>query len=163
MPSDELELRRQLLEAHMGRALVYAAIYDELSRRFGAETAEEVMKAAIYKRGRAIGERFAKHGPADLDGLCQAFLDLVPDKGRLFQPEVRRADDQGLDIKFHACPLKQAWQEAGLPPERIQTLCRIAGVVDNGTFEAAGFSFDADTWKPGDEGCCYLHIRPGKP
>ena len=28
-------------------------------------------------------------------------------------------------------------------------------------FEAAGFEFFADTWQPGGEGCCYLHIRPG--
>jgi hypothetical protein len=36
-------------------------------------------------------------------------------------------------------------------------------VVDNGTFEAAGFAFSAKTWQPGDDGCCFLHIRPGKP
>jgi hypothetical protein len=75
---------------------------------------------------------------------------------------VRRDDAQALDIKFHACPLKEAWQAAGLPDERIATLCRIAGVVDNGTFEAAGFAFSAETWQPGEDGCCFLHIRPGK-
>ncbi len=40
-------------------------------------------------------------------------------------------------------------------------LCHIAGRVDNGTFEGAGFVFSADTWRPGEGGCCYLHIRPG--
>ncbi len=70
---------------------------------------------------------------------------------------------EALDIKFHACPLKEAWQAAGLPEERIATLCRIAGVVDNGTFEAAGFAFSAETWQPGEDGCCFLHVRPGKP
>ena len=38
----------------------------------------------------------------------------------------------------------------------------IAGRVDNGTFEAAGFEFAADTWTPGGEGCCHLHLRPGR-
>jgi hypothetical protein len=161
MTSEE-ELRRQLKEAHMSRAMVYAAFYEVLAERFGAETAEEVMKRAIYRRGREIGKRFAAYGPADLKGLCAAFLDFVPDQGRLFAPEVLRADDQALDIKFRACPLKEAWQAAGLSDERIATLCRIAGVVDNGTFEAAGFRFSAETWRPGVEGCCRLHIRPGK-
>jgi len=147
----------------MSRAMVYAAFFDALTARFGEAVAEDVMKDAIYKRGLEIGKRFSAYGPADLDGLCAAFLDFVPDKGRLFDPEVRRLDEQGLDIKFHACPLKEAWQTAGLPPERIATLCRIAGVVDNGTFEAAGFAFSADTWRPGEEGCCFLHIRPGPP
>ena len=36
-----------------------------------------------------------------------------------------------------------------------------AVAVDNGTFESAGFEFSADTWQPGGDGCCYLHIRPG--
>jgi predicted ArsR family transcriptional regulator len=162
MSSEEQDLRRQLKEAHMSRAMVYAAFYDALAERFGADVAEEVMKKAIYRRGREIGRRFAGYGPADLEGLRDAFLDFVPDRGRLFQPEVRRADDQALEIKFHACPLKEAWQAAGLSDERIATLCRIAGVVDNGTFEAAGFGFSAETWRPGAEGCCCLHIRPGE-
>jgi hypothetical protein len=163
MTSAEQDLRRQLKEAHMSRAMVYAALYEALAERFGAEVAEEVMKKAIYRRGQEIGKRFAGFGPSDLAGLRDAFLDFVPDQGRLFQPEVRRDDAQALDIKFHACPLKEAWQAAGLPDERIATLCRIAGVVDNGTFEAAGFAFSAETWQPGDDGCCFLHIRPGKP
>jgi predicted ArsR family transcriptional regulator len=162
MSSEEQDLRRQLKEAHMSRAMVYAAFYDALAERFGADVAEEVMKKAIYRRGREIGRRFAGYGPADLAGLRDAFLDFVPDRGRLFQPEVRRADDQALEIKFHACPLKEAWQTAGLSDERIATLCRIAGVVDNGTFEAAGFGFSAETWRPGAEGCCCLYIRPGE-
>ena len=161
MEEDVAELRRQLKEAHMSRALVYAAFYDSLSDRIGADEAEAVMKDAIYKRGLEIGKRFAQYGPADLQGLKDAFLDFVPDQGRLFQPEVTRADADALDIKFHACPLKEAWTAAGCPPERIATLCRIAGVVDNGTFEAAGFAFSAETWQPGAEGCCFLHIRPG--
>ena len=161
MNEDVQDLRRQLKDAHMSRALVYAAFYDELCLRFGAEVAEEVMRTAIYRRGLAIGRRFADYAPADLEGLCDAFLDFVPDQGRLFQPEVRRCDTAGLDIKFHACPLKEAWQAAGIEPEKIATLCRIAGVVDNGTFEAAGLTFSADTWQPGEEGCCFLHIRPG--
>jgi hypothetical protein len=154
-------LRRQLKEAHMSRAMVYAAFHDELMARFGAEVAEDVMKAAIYRRGLEIGRSFSSFGPADIDGLRDAFLDFVPDKGRLFAPEIRCCDAGGLDIKFHACPLKEAWTVAGFAPEKIATLCRIAGVVDDGTFAAAGFSFSAETWRPGEEGCCFLHIRPG--
>ena len=36
-----------------------------------------------------------------------------------------------------------------------------AGEIDKGTFEAAGFKFEPDTWRPGRGGCCHLHIRPG--
>ena len=61
MNEDVQDLRRQLKEAHMGRAMVYAAIYEELCARFGIGIAEEVMKAAIYRRGLAIGQRFARY------------------------------------------------------------------------------------------------------
>jgi hypothetical protein len=57
--------------------------------------------------------------------------------------------------------LKDAWREAGLPDADVARLCQIAGRIDNGTFEAAGFEFSADTWQPGRDGCCSLHIRPG--
>ena len=36
------------------------------------------------------------------------------------------------------------------------------GRNNNGTFEAAGFAFSADTWQPGRDGCCHLHVRPGR-
>ena len=80
----------------------------------------------------------------------------------MFQPEVVGEDAEGLDIKHHKCPLKDAWQEMGLPDEEVATMCRIAARVDNGTFEGAGFRFFADTWQPNGEGCCYLHIRRGQ-
>ncbi|HVS38923.1 MAG TPA: L-2-amino-thiazoline-4-carboxylic acid hydrolase [Gemmataceae bacterium] len=67
-----------------------------------------------------------------------------------------------MDVKFHRCPLKQAGLDAGLSEDETATLCRIAARVDGGLFEAAGFSFHADTYKPGGEGCCFLHVRPGK-
>ena len=156
-------LEEQLLAAHQGRGLVYAALFDELARRFGEAEAEAIMKAAIYRRGAEIGRRFAPFAPNDLEGLCRAFLDFVPDRGRLFAPEVRRCDGSELVIHMHRCPLKEAWLAAGLPEERVATLCRIAGHVDDGTFEGAGFTFAGRTWRPGQEGCCTLVIRPGPP
>jgi hypothetical protein len=79
----------------------------------------------------------------------------------MFAPEIVRCDAGGLDIKLHSCPLKQAWLDAGIADEDVATLCRIAGRVDNGMFDAAGFRFHADTYQPGAEGCCFLHVRPG--
>ena len=159
--SEAEELRTQLRNAMKARAMVYAAFYDELEAELGAAKAEEILKRAIHKRGLAIGAQFARFGPRDIAGLKDAFMAFIPDGGRVFAPEVKRCDTGGLDIKFHACPLKEAWLEAGFSPEKVSKLCNIAGIVDNGTFEAAGFAFSADTWKPGEEGCCFLHIRPG--
>ena len=157
----EEALRKQLYESFKNRAILYYLIFDEIRRELGAEKAEAIMARAIYQRGVQKGKKYAPFAPDDLEGLKEAFVGGTPDGGRMFQPEVLRCDKEGLDIKFHGCPLRDAWQEAGLPDEEVATICRIAARIDNGTFESAGFQFSADTWQPGGEGCCYLHIRPG--
>lgn len=161
MPDEKL--RQQLYDSFKNRAILYWLIYDELRQEVGAERAEQIMIRAIYRRGEQKGRaKYAQFGPSDLAGLKEAFLGGIPDQGRMFQPEVIRDDPEALDIKFHGCPLRDAWLEEGLPEEDVATICRIAARIDNGTFEAAGFTFSADTWQPGGEGCCYLHIRPGQ-
>jgi L-2-amino-thiazoline-4-carboxylic acid hydrolase len=154
-------LRAALCASFKNRAMLYWHIFDALRRRLGEEQAMAVMKEAIYARGVEIGQHFKRYDPDDLQGLRDAFLAFIPDGGGMFDPEVRRCDAHQLDIKLRRCPLKEAWQEAGLPEAEIAKLCHMAGRADNGTFEAAGFAFSADTWTPGDEGCCFLHIRPG--
>jgi len=157
----ENELRQRLYDAYKHRAILYYLIYDEMRQEFGAETAAKVLKRAIYRRGRTIGQKYAQYGPDNLDGLKQAFLSNVPDDGKMFAPAVEESDPEALDIVLQSCPLKDAWQEAELSDEETATLCEIAAEIDQGTFEAAGFTFSASTWQPGADGCCHLHIRPG--
>jgi hypothetical protein len=158
----ENQLRTQLYDSFKNRATMYYLIYDELRAELGPDRAEELLSRAIYRRGETQGqEKYARFAPDDLAGLKTAFLGGIPDDGRMFQPEIVHSDAEALDIKFHACPLRDAWLEAGLPEEDVVTLCRIASQVDDGTFEAAGFRFHADTWRPGGEGCCCLHIQRG--
>ncbi len=156
------DLREQLYNSFKHRALLYYLLYDEMSAEFGAAKAAEVMERAIRRRGEAIGQQFSAHGPDDLAGLRDAFLKVIPDEGHMFSPKVTRCDPQGLDITLQTCPLRDAWQEAGLNDTEVATMCRIAASIDGGTFEAAGFEFFAETWEAGREGCCHLHIRPGK-
>ena len=153
--TSEQRLRAQLYGAFKNRAMLYYRIFDEMRRTLGEEQASEILSRAIYGRGTEIGAAFARYGPADMVGLRDAFLAMIP-------ADVQRCDAGGLDIKLQRCPLKDAWREAGVPEADVARLCRIAGRVDNGTFEAAGFEFWADTWQPGRDGCCHLHVRPGK-
>jgi len=158
----EAKMRELLVDSMKSRALFYYAFYKEFSAEFGAAKAEEVMKRATYKRGLEIGKRFARFAPDDMTGLKTAFLEKVPDPEATFNPKLERCDAQGIDILLQGCPLKEAWKEAGLSDAEVAKMCSIAGRVDNGTFEGAGFGLSADTWQPGRSGCCHLHIRPGK-
>jgi hypothetical protein len=156
----EESLRRQLYDAFANRAHIYHLLFSQLRSELGAERAAELMARAIYQRGAQNAAKYASFAPRDLDGLRQAFLANLPDDGAMFAPEVVRCDAEGLDIKFYRCPLKEAWMGAGLPEEEVAALCQIAAQVDSGLFEAAGFRFHADTYRPGAEGCCFLHVRP---
>ena len=109
MTATEDTLREQLYASFKNRALLYWHLFDALRRRIGEEQAMAVMEEAIYARGTEIGRRFARFGPDDLDGLRAAFLAFIPDGGAMFDPEVRRADAHGLDIKLRRCPLKDLY------------------------------------------------------
>ncbi len=159
----EEQLRQQLYDSFKNRAILYYLIFDELRSDLGPKKAEELLKRAVYRRGVDKGKKYARYAPRDLSGLREEFLGGIADEGRMFEPEVTRDDYEALDVKFHRCPLREAWQEYGLAEEEVATLCRIAARIDNGMFEAAGFQFTADTYQPGGEGCCCLHIRPGEP
>ena len=162
MPTEnEQRLIEQLRNALKSRAMVYLAMYEEIAAEFGADKAREICKRAIYKRGQSIAHLFAPHAPADLAGLKETFLDFIPQGEHLFAPEVVQCTEQELEIQFHRCPLKEAWQEAGVDGAALENLCDIGGVVDYGTFEKAGFAITSETWKRGREGCCRLHIKPG--
>jgi hypothetical protein len=158
----EEKLRDELYAAFKNRAMMYYHIFEELRAEIGDERAERIMKRAIRKRGLEIGRKFAPFGPTDLAGLKDAFVSAVPDGGRMFDPEVVGCDENRLEIHLRRCPLKDAWQEAGLDDTQVAKLCDIAAAVDTGTFEGAGFCFAAETWRPGQSGCCRLHITPGR-
>jgi hypothetical protein len=153
--------RRDLVAQMKNRALVYLEMYDVLVEEYGETKAEELLTRAIYRRGRAMGRNFSKFAPADLKGLKDAFLAAVPGGEAIFKPQVLKSGGGELEIQLHGCPLKDAWREAGLPEKKVETLCRIAGAVDKGLFEGAGFAFENRTWKPGAEGCCFLRIGRG--
>jgi hypothetical protein len=141
----EAILRQQLYAAYKNRGMIYYHIFQELRKEVGEEKAAEIMKRGIYNRGLEIGKKYAKFSPADLEGLKDAFLAGATDQGKMFQPEILRCDAEGLDIQMRNCPLKEAYQEAGLSDKETARMCDIAAEVDYGTFEGAGFRFFAGT------------------
>jgi hypothetical protein len=156
-----MDERAHLIGQMKNRALIYMEIYDVLVKELGPQRAEALLSQAIYNRGRKMGKAFAKFSRTDLAGLRDAFLASVPGGEAIFQPQVLKSDAESLQIQLHGCPLKDAWKDAGLAEEKVATLCRIAGAVDKGLFEGAGFAFENRTWAPGAKGCCFLAVRKG--
>ncbi|MDK2954942.1 MAG: hypothetical protein PWQ57_438 [Desulfovibrionales bacterium] len=152
-------LREELHAANENRAVVLALLLDELEAEVGPERAEEIMQRAIRRRGALLGKQYEAYAPDDFDGLREAFVGGIPDEGRLFEPEVKSCGPDGLVVEFSNCPLKNAWRKMGLSEERCARLCGVARVVDNGTFESAGFDFEVSALPEGEERCT-LRISP---
>jgi hypothetical protein len=155
--TNEDRLRRELKESFANRAHLYRLMLDELEARLPAAEAEAALAAACHRRGEEVAVAFdGIKGQAVAVG--EAFLAASPDGGALYPTDVARGQDW-ISFAVRACPLKQAWMAAGLGPERVAQLCRIAGAFDRGLFEAAGVAFSNQTWEPGGgDGCCRITL-----
>jgi hypothetical protein len=131
--------RAETRHAFENRALIYGAIYDELSWEIGEERAIDIMKRAIHARGHEVGK---KYRPAvrrgDLEEVGRMFCEGSPCAGTLFTPGVEERSENRIVLRMGSCPLKDAWTAENRSPEQIDRLCEIAAAVDEGTFESAG-------------------------
>ncbi len=146
-----------LYQANRERALLYLEFFREVRDRHGDEEAIEILTSAIKRRGEAFGRTLNEFAPDDFQGLCQAFS-YAPDGGKLFSPQVIRCDGEGFEVKMRKCPLKDAWQEAGITDEELLTLLSCASAIDLGTMEAAGFDLEVSLAGSDEGGCCYLKV-----
>ena len=121
------------------RAKIYIHIYRELSKEVGREKTIEILKRALYARGREkglqLGARIAK---PDLHELAVAFMEGSADMDA-FGHEIVQEHSNYVLLRLNRCPLVEAWKEAGLTPDEQKDLCDIACQVDFGKFETAGY------------------------
>jgi predicted ArsR family transcriptional regulator len=151
----------QLSGAYAMRAKFYMHMFDVLRDEIGAEKTVDLMGEATFRLGADMGQKFKSTGPANIEALTEQFLNSIPCRDKLFAPELRKCDKEGMEIQFHNCPLKDNWVAEGRNDEDLELMCRAAGAIDAGMFGAAGFTFKGETWKPGQTGCCRLVVEPG--
>jgi hypothetical protein len=121
------------------RAQIYIHIYRELSKEVGQEKAVEILKRALYARGREKGLQLsAKIRQPDLHELAVAFMEGHADMDAFGHEIVQEHTDYVL-LRLNRCPLVEAWKEAGLSPNEQAIMCDIAYQVDFGKFETAGY------------------------
>jgi acetyl-CoA carboxylase carboxyltransferase component len=156
--ADRTRLARELREAFALRARLYDLIDQELTAELGPERAAAVLGRAIERRGHEAGQAmFSGVDTGDPRAVADAFLASSPDGGTIYPADVSESAG-ALTIAVQACPLKDTWCAAGVAPERIARLCRIAGRFDHGLFGETDLDFSAETWTQGREGCCRLHL-----
>ena len=155
--------RAETRAAFENRALMYAAIYEELAEEIGPARAADVMKRAIHKRGLDVGLKYREAAAAgDLDEVARIFVEGSPAGGSLFTPGVEERDEEVVVLRMTSCPLVDAWRAQGFSDDEIDLLCEIAAAVDEGTFESAGLdlTFLDRLGKPGSDRCLLrLEVR----
>lgn len=139
------------------RGTVYLLTFRELKRRYGEAEAISVMRSVSRAQGQSVGKTMAHLAPRDFEGICECWV-LAPDDGATFKPDIRRFDETGIEVKMMACPIKDAWVEAGCSEEEICTLLHCASEYDQAVLETAGFGCEIELWSPGKDGCCLTKI-----
>ena len=139
------------------RGKVYLLTFRELKKRYGEHEAISVMRSVSRAQGQIAGESMSYHAPRDFEGLCESWV-LSPDDGETFKPDIHRLDETGIEVKMMACPIKDAWVEAGCSDDEICTLLNCACAYDHAALDNAGFGCELELWSPGKTGCCLTRI-----
>jgi len=140
------------------RALWMYLLRDEAEKK--GLKAEDYIPAAIRRCGVYQGNLLkAKGGMGDsLKGLKKALFGFFAQ--RVFEMDIKRCDDDHLDIDFHYCPLVKAWQKQGCSDEEIAEMCDHAMCGDRGIGSCFGAELDLpQTIAKGGDTCQLRYIR----
>lgn len=120
---------------------------------------EQYAPAAIRRCGLYQGGNLReKAGTDSLKGLKKTLFSKFAQW--VFEMDIRRCDDDHLDIDFHYCPLVKAWQKQGCTDAEIGRLCDHAMCGDRGIAESFGCKLDLQsTIAHGDDICKIRFVR----
>src|ERR1035437_10979194 len=117
------DLEQELRAANANRAILYYLIFDELRRAHGEAEAARIMKSAMYRRSVETAQPIKQFAPDRIKELGDYHVAHSAGGGRLFNPEVKRLDDNGFEVLNITCPLKEAWQAYGLSDADVPKMC----------------------------------------
>lgn len=143
------------------RALWMYLIQDEAKKK--GYDPEEFVPAAIRRCGLYQGPLLVKKGGMgkNMKGFKKSLFGFFAQK--VFEMDVKRVDDDHLDLDFHYCPLVKAWQKQGCSDEEIAKLCDYAMCGDHALGECFGGHLDLKSAiAHGDETCQLRFVRDNK-
>ena len=125
MPNKTTEAVRSAIE---DRATYLFFLLKEMEKAVGPEEAERLAGQAVYRYGQTKGQRMA---PLDTPADFIAHQ-MRPGRQEIFDKEAIEAGEARGEIRFHYCPLVEAWERLGATPEEISRLCDVAMQGDHG-------------------------------
>jgi hypothetical protein len=116
---------------------------------------EAIRRCGLYQGANL---RAKAGGGASLKGLKKTLFSKFAQW--VFEMDIKRCDDDHLDIDFHYCPLVKAWQKQGCSDEEIRRLCDHAMCGDRGIAESFGCKLELPAAiARGDETCQIRFVR----
>jgi len=150
--------QKQTLDAIKDRAIMYLYLFEGMEKKFGAESAKEILKSATYRRGVDKGKKY-KNAKNDLNKVAQIFTTCSPADGNIFKPKKIKSDKDTAALTMSSCPLVAAWKEHGLSKSKIKLMCDLSKEIDFGTFESNGLKLDFKSTIGAGDKCCRLELR----
>lgn len=89
---------------------------------------EPLARKAIHKFGQLKSNKMVRTDNME-EFMKQFANELVT---HVFEMEVVKAEEDEAEVRFHYCPLVEAWKKNGNPAERIDKLCQWASEGDYG-------------------------------
>ena len=156
--SDE---RLSILEQRRIEAAVIKPIYEEMKARFGADAAEEVLRAAITKAAVAAGAEFARDFDGKTDLLAFQEIGRHWIKGGALEKEFLKRSESEYQFNVTRCRYAEMYRDMGvgdighlLSCHRDATFCkgfdarieleRTQTIMDGADYCDFRYSFDPD-------------------
>ena len=115
---------------------------------------DAIKRCGLYQGGNLV----KKGGTTSLKGLKKTLFSKFAQW--VFEMDIKRCDDDHLDIDFHYCPLVKAWQKQGCSDAELCKLCDWAMCGDRGIGQSYGVELDLPkTIARGDEVCQIRYVR----
>jgi predicted ArsR family transcriptional regulator len=136
------------------RAMYLYLLFKEMQAANG-EAAVEMARRAIFRYGQLKAQSM---------GPMESPVDFIrhqtrPGRREIFEKQVVEETPERCEIRFHYCPLVQAWRRLGTTAEELAQLCDIAMQGDFGMVSAAPFTLRIAATIAGGDECCRLILE----
>ena len=138
------------------RALWMYFLCDEASKKGldSRDYAPEAIRRCGLYQGAALRKKAG--GSESLKGLKKTLFSKFAQW--VFEMEIKRVEDNHLDIDFHYCPLVKAWQKQGCSDEELECLCDHAMCGDRGIAESFGCRLELPKTIARGDGICEIRF-----
>lgn len=138
------------------RALWMYLLCDEAEKKGlpSSEYAPDAIKRCGLYQGGILRQKAG--GGSSLKGLKKTLFSKFAQW--VFEMDIKKCDDDHLDIDFHYCPLVKAWQKQGCTDEQICTLCDQAMCGDRGIAESFGCTLNLPKTIAKGDGVCEIRF-----